>query len=125
MRRQVRFLALLGLMLGLILHVPATSAENGPEIDLLRYRVIATHPNDRLISMLTGTADTWCNLIRSGDIGTLISNGFTVTSTPGFHLGFVAYNIRDTATITTWSLDTRYFTVGIRHELFRNTMVTL
>ncbi len=108
-------------MLGLILYVPATSARNGPEIDLLRYKAIWNLSEAR-IAMLTGNADSWNDLVRTSDLATLISSGFTITSAPGFHLGFVAYNIRDTATIQAyyrpeisyWPLHDAEF----RHALF-------
>ncbi len=101
MRRKTPVLTLLCLMSGLILNGPTASAWDGPEIDLLRYKVTVT-PSDRLNAMLTGTADSWNDLIRTSDLEALIGNGFTATQAPGFHIGFVGYNIRDAATIRSY-----------------------
>lgn len=121
MRREIIGIFLLCVMLSLASYVPAVSAESGPEIDLLRYQV-SSHPDDRLNAMLNGTCDSWIKLLRTTDIETLDSNGFTTTSAPAFHIGFVGYNIRDTATIqsyyrpeiTYWPLHDAEF----RHALF-------
>jgi ABC-type transport system substrate-binding protein len=101
MRRKITGIFLLCVMFSLASYVPAASAENGPEIDLLRYKV-SKHPDHELAGMLNGTFDSSIDLLRTTDIETLDTNGFTITSSPGLHIGFVAYNIRDTATIQSY-----------------------
>lgn len=83
-------------MFSLALYVPAASAQSGPEIDLLRYKV-CRHPDLKLVGMLDGTFDYSVNLFRTTDLETLDSNGFTTTSALGFQVGFISYNIRDLA----------------------------
>ena len=83
-------------MLSFALYVPAASAQNGPEIDLLRYRV-CRQPDLELVGMLKGTYDASINVIRTTDLETLDSNDFTTTSSLGFHEGIISYNIRDLA----------------------------
>jgi ABC-type transport system substrate-binding protein len=121
MRREIIGIFLLCVMFSLALCVPAASAESGPEIDLLRYKV-SGHPDLELAGMLDGTYDSSIDLLRTTDIETLENDGFTITSAPGFHIGLVGFNIRDTATIqsyyrpevTYWPLHDAEF----RHALF-------
>jgi len=65
----------------------------GPEIDQLRFKVIKS-PDPQLIAMQTCAVDVLTDLIRTGDIDKLTSDGFTVTSAPGFHMGFIGFNTR-------------------------------
>lgn len=123
MERGLICLVVAFLMFSLLLYVPKVSAQNGPEIDLLRYKVME-HPDNRLDAMLTGAADISNDMLRTGDLETLDSNSFTTTSAPGFTISFIAYNIRDTATIRSyyrpeisyWPLHD----VEFRHALFHS-----
>jgi ABC-type transport system substrate-binding protein len=65
----------------------------GPKIDKLRFKVIRS-PDAQLIAMQTCEVDVLTDLIRTGDIEKLDGEGFTITAAPGFHMGFIGYNIR-------------------------------
>jgi len=77
--------------------VPLTFAQNGPEIDKLRFHVIKS-PDAELIAMQTCDIDVLTDLIRTGDIEKLYSEDFTITSAPGFHMGHIGFNIRPNQT---------------------------
>jgi ABC-type transport system substrate-binding protein len=101
---------LLAMMLSMIIIFPMTLnayATNGPKIDILRQIVIRT-PTASRIAMLAGQADMSPDQIQTTDIeaqakgpdgipGT--ADDMLITEDLGFHMGFIAYNIRDTATI--------------------------
>ncbi len=117
-------------MLAPILMVSTTFSQNGPEMDILRHMVIRS-PDAALIAMQTGIADFSPDQIRTGDIEKQDADGMTVTEDLGFHMGFIAYNIRDTATIRgesaeaiaanyTWRTDITYWPLQdmeFRHAL--------
>lgn len=65
----------------------------GPKIDKLRFKVIRS-PDAQLIAMQTCEVDVLTDLIRTGDIEKLDGEGFTITAAPGFHMGFIGFNIR-------------------------------
>jgi len=70
----------------------------GNIIDCLRLKVWYEEPTDaytqRLREMQNCTIDALTRLIRPSDIETLESECYTVTSTPGFHMGHIGFNIR-------------------------------
>lgn len=95
-------------------------ARAGAMIDVLRLPVIR-HPDAALIAMQTGTGEVSTDLIRTGDIEKLDSDGHTITFTPGFHMGHIGYNIRPLSIqqerrpeLTVWPLAD----VDFRHALF-------
>jgi ABC-type transport system substrate-binding protein len=114
------------LMLFTLLSVPIVLPQeqvSGPNIDALRYQVFP-HPDDRLLALQTGQADVWTDLIRTSDIETLADDGFTVTSTPGFHLAFIGFNCRADQSyrrpgITFWPLADVNFRHAIVHSFDR------
>jgi peptide/nickel transport system substrate-binding protein len=55
---------------------------------------IIKSPDAQLIAMQTCEIDALPDLIRTGDIETLDASGFTITASPGFHMGFIAFNVR-------------------------------
>jgi peptide/nickel transport system substrate-binding protein len=92
----------------------------GPAMDVYRTPVIR-HPDAALIAMQTGTGEVSTDLIRTGDIEKLDTDGHTITFTPGFHMGHIGYNIRELAKmqerrpeLTYWPLND----VGFRTALF-------
>jgi len=85
--------ALVFSLLIIVSMIPLAAAQQGPEIDRLRFKVIKS-PDPQLIAMQTCEIDTLTDLIRTGDIEKLNSDGFTVTSAPGFHMGFIGFNTR-------------------------------
>lgn len=104
-------------------------ARAGPQIDVLRYPVIRS-PDAVLIAMQGEVAHITTDLIRMGDVEKLTGDGFTVTYDPGFHMGYIAFNVRtdhayreayglddggrpDAATMGTWPLAD----VNFRHAL--------
>ncbi|MGD8506441.1 MAG: ABC transporter substrate-binding protein, partial [Candidatus Bathyarchaeota archaeon] len=91
MRKTAAYIALVSLML-LVLFAPVSS-ENDLSMDVLRFQAILGL-DGQLLAMQSGTADVCHNLIRTSDVETLDADGFLVTQDPGFHMGFVAYNIR-------------------------------
>ena len=112
--RTVR-LALVSLML-LILIVPLVYAD--PETDVLRL-VVIQGPNAKLISMQIGVVNVWPSssnamdlspvpeaqadsLMAEGDITQLNNAGFLISQDSAFHVGFIGFNIRDTATIQSY-----------------------
>jgi len=70
----------------------------GNIIDALRLKVWYQEPTDvytqRLREMQNCTIDALTGLIRSSDVDTLESECYTITSAPGFHVGFIGFNIR-------------------------------
>jgi ABC-type transport system substrate-binding protein len=67
-------------------------------IDALRHLVIRS-PDAALLAMQGGVADFSPDQIRTGDIEKQFADGMLVTSDLGFHMGFIAYNIRPTSII--------------------------
>ena len=63
-------------------------ARAGPEIDLFRAKVIKT-PDAGLIAMQTEEGVVLTDIRRTGDIEKLDSDGFTITSAAGFHMGHI------------------------------------
>lgn len=81
--------------------VPVKAQTRGAQIDILRHIVIRT-PDASLIAMQTNVADMSPGQIRTSDIEKQDSDGMLVTQDLGFHMGFIAYNVRDTATIQSY-----------------------
>ena len=88
-------------MLATILMVQTTFSQIGPEMDILRHEVIKS-PDAALIAMQTGVCDFSPDQIRTPDIEKQDEDGMTITEDLGFHMGFIAYNIRDLATIQSY-----------------------
>lgn len=65
----------------------------GPKIDKVRFKVIKS-PDATLIAMQTCVVDIAPDLIRTGDVEKMDRDGFTITSSPGFHMGHIGFNIR-------------------------------
>ena len=96
MRRKTVCLFLLCVMFSLVWYIPTASAQSGPLIDLLRYKVVQRVP-EALASMFNGTADAWNDVTNLDGLEMLDKHGFTTTSASGFHAGFITFNIRDLA----------------------------
>jgi peptide/nickel transport system substrate-binding protein len=90
-------LLVLALITSMALLSPVSAQQRGPKIDKLRGRVIWS-PDAQLIAMQTCEVDILVDLIRRGDIEKLDSEGYTITSTPGFHMGHIVFNIRPNQT---------------------------
>lgn len=74
-------------------HTEATYDQAGLETDVLRGMVIRS-PDAALLAMQTDVADVSPDQIRTSYIEDLVGDGFTMTSSLGFHMGYIAYNIR-------------------------------
>jgi len=87
-------------IIGVIPTIPTVYAQEtcGPKCDKVIHKVIKS-PDDAVFAMQTGIADVYTDLMRTADIKTLDADGCTITQNLGFHIGFIAYNIRDTETI--------------------------
>jgi outer membrane protein assembly factor BamB len=110
---------------------PPPPPSSGPEIDVLRFSVIRS-PTAQVLAMLTDAVDVLPSLsvpmdvyssllaeangglIRTADVDNLNSEGFFITQDLGFHVGYIAYNIRDTATIQS------YYRPGISYWPFHD-----
>ncbi len=109
MRSKTISLVLVFAMLTILLsaNVNRAQAQRGPAISRVRLLTIRS-PDAQLIAIRTGQIDFLPDLIRPADIETLSSEGYLVTSTPGFHMGFVGFNLMRPY------LDD----VGLKHALF-------
>ena len=94
MRSKTISLVLVFAMLTILLSatVSRVQAQQGPAIEKVRLLTIKS-PDAQLIAMRTGQIDYLQGMIRPADIEALSSEGFLVTSTPGFHMGFVGFNL--------------------------------
>jgi ABC-type transport system substrate-binding protein len=79
-------------MLPLIPNVRAQSTR-GPIMDVLRHTVIRT-PEAARIAMLGDQGDMSPDQIRTSDVEVQAAAGMLVTQNLGFHMGYIAYNIR-------------------------------
>jgi ABC-type transport system substrate-binding protein len=118
--RKTAILAL-AVMLPTLLFVPMVSAQNGPEIDVLRYLVIRS-PQAQRIALQAGDVDVLTQRTRPEDIETLDTEGYTITETPGFHICFIGFNIREDQSyrredITFWPLADVDFRHALAHSL--------
>jgi ABC-type transport system substrate-binding protein len=55
---------------------------------------VVKNPDAQLIAMQTEEGVALTDLIRTGDIEKLDTDGFTIMSSPGFHMGHIGYNLR-------------------------------
>jgi ABC-type transport system substrate-binding protein len=95
------------LMIG-VATIPVVYAQRrGIAVDTVRLLTIKS-PDAQLIAIRTGQIDFLPDLIRPDDIETLVSEDYLVQATPGFHMGFVGFNLHRPI------LDD----VGFRHALF-------
>jgi len=78
--------------------VQAPPSTRGPEIDVLRHEVIRM-PGPARIAMIAGDDDMNPGNIRTSDIEAQADAGLLVTEDLGFHMGYIAWNIRDMATV--------------------------
>jgi ABC-type transport system substrate-binding protein len=107
-------------MLTLIPMVPMTFATPTPgDIDVLRHTVIRS-PDAALLAMMTGVADFSPDQIRTTDIETQADAGMLVTENLGFHMGFIAYNLRADQSyrredVTYWPLKDAEFRHALVH----------
>ncbi len=94
MRSKTISLVLVFAMLTILLcaGVNRVQAQQGPVIDRVRLLTIKS-PDAQLIAIRTGQIDFLPDLIRPADIETLSSENYLVTSTPGFHMGYVGFNL--------------------------------
>jgi len=100
----------------IVLVVPLVYAD--PEMDVLRFVVIQSSQT-KSIAMQIGAVDIWpspsnamdlCSvpeaqaddLMTDNDIITLNDAGFKILQDPAFQVGFIGFNIRDTATIRSY-----------------------
>lgn len=100
--------------------IQPTYGRAGPMIDKQRRKVIKS-PDAQLIAMQNEEGHVLTDLIRPGDIEKLDSDGFTITSAPGFHMGHIGYNIRpDQSYKNITNPDAAYVLsdVNFRHALF-------
>lgn len=74
--------------------------QRGPQIDVVRFKVVKS-PDSVLFEMMTTDPatgltglDIATDLIRPADIETMASAGRTITTVPGFHMGFIRFNVR-------------------------------
>jgi ABC-type transport system substrate-binding protein len=63
------------------------------KVDVVRIQTVIS-PSAQLNAMQTGITHFWPDLIRTSDIETLGLDGFTMLSTPGYHMGHIGFNIR-------------------------------
>jgi ABC-type transport system substrate-binding protein len=80
-------------MLATILMVSSAFSQNGSYIDVLRHKVIKS-PDAALIAMQTDIADMSPDQIRTADIEKQDADGMLITEDLGFHMGYIAWNIR-------------------------------
>jgi len=118
--RRIAYLALVPLML-LVLFAPMVSAQNGPETDVLRYLVIRS-PSAQLLAMQYGQIDVLTQRTNQDHIEDLDYEGFTITSTQGFHICFIGFNIRANQSyrrpeIDFWPLADVNFRHALAHSL--------
>ncbi|UCG45762.1 MAG: hypothetical protein JSV58_03035, partial [Candidatus Bathyarchaeota archaeon] len=92
LNRVTACLVLLSLMLVLAL-VPYSQGGDGWGPEVLRFQVV-TGPDYARLAMQTGMIDVYPDLWRTVDVEALDSDGFLITQDVGFHMGFIAYNIR-------------------------------
>jgi len=101
--------------------VPNVSAQTqGPIMDKMRLTVIRT-PEAARIAMLADLHDCSPGQILTSDIEVQAAAGMLVTQDLGFHMGYIAYNVRDLATVqATWRPGVTYWPlhdVEFRHAL--------
>lgn len=77
----------------LSIYVSAWEPQRGLKIDKLRFKVIKS-PDAQLLAMQTDEIDILADPMRTNDLEMLDGDGFTITSTPGLHMGHVLFNIR-------------------------------
>lgn len=65
----------------------------GAAIDRYRAKIVK-NPDAQLIAMQVEDGVVLTDLIRTGDIEKLDTDGFTITSSAGFHMGHIGFNIR-------------------------------
>jgi ABC-type transport system substrate-binding protein len=96
------------LLMIVVATIPVVYAQRrGIAVDTVRLLTIKS-PDAQLIAIRTGQIDFLPDLIRPDDIETLVSEDYLVQATPGFHMGFVGFNLQRPI------LDD----VGFRHALF-------
>jgi len=103
MRQKTGYLVIV-VMASVLLMVPLSSAQNGPVIDVLRFKVIKG-PALQALAMQTGQVDVLSSKLcefGTEEIETFDEEGFLVTQDLAYHIGFIGYNIRDAATIRSY-----------------------
>jgi peptide/nickel transport system substrate-binding protein len=90
---MVSLLSLMFIVSMLPLSYSQPTPQRGPKMDILRQKVVKS-PDAVLIDLIQCELDFAPDLIRPADIETLDSEGFTITSAPGFHMGHIGINIR-------------------------------
>jgi peptide/nickel transport system substrate-binding protein len=116
--RKIAYLTLVSLI-SIVLLAPLASAQvYGPKVDVLRNKVIQ-NPDAQIEAMQNCTVDVLTRLTRASDIEKLEGEGFTITSTPGFHICFIGLNIR------TWPLSDIHFRHALAHSFDRETIVAM
>lgn len=120
--KRVAYLALVSLML-MVLLVPVVSTQEtrGPKIDILRHTVIRS-PDAQLQAMQDGEVDVLTQRTRPTDIDSLSENCYTITSTHGFHICFISFNVRPDQSyrrpeINYWPLADVNFTHALAHSV--------
>ena len=73
-------------------NVKTAYARQGAQVDNVRLLTIKS-PDAQLIALRTGQTDFVPDLIRPADIESLGADGYLITSTPGFHMGFTGFNL--------------------------------
>jgi peptide/nickel transport system substrate-binding protein len=99
--KRIPYIVIVSLM-ATLLWVGVTSKvvyaqRHGAQADLIQCLTIKS-PDAQLIAMQTGQIDVLPDMIRPDDIETLSDDGYLVTSKPGFHMGFVGFNLRRNVT---------------------------
>jgi ABC-type transport system substrate-binding protein len=82
------------MLISLIAVFPTALAINGPKMDVLRHEVIRS-PGPARIAMIAGEDDMSPDQIRTSDIEAQKTAGLLVTEDLGFHMGYIAFNIRE------------------------------
>jgi ABC-type transport system substrate-binding protein len=100
--------------------IPNALAAQGPLADVLRHTVIKS-PDAALIAMQTGAADFSPDQIRTSDIEKQDADGMLITQDLGFHMGFIAWNIRQDQGYRRGELDDLVFPPSDVH--FRHAMI--
>jgi ABC-type transport system substrate-binding protein len=114
--------------LGISTLTQAQPTTRGPEMDVLRHEVIRM-PGPARIAMIAGDDDMNPGNIRTSDIEAQADAGLLVTEDLGFHMGYIAWNIRDVATINENRSDRLHGAMGTvtywppEHAEFRHALI--
>lgn len=92
-RKIILFASLSFVLISNMFMIVKGPSARGPEIDCLRF-VIIRSLDAQLLGVQKREIDVPTDLTRTGDIEKLSGDGFTITSTPGFHMCHIGINVR-------------------------------